>query len=134
MKFFNVVLIVDDDDISQFLLQSKLKKQSFAKKYHAFESAQEALQFLENHKDDPDELPDLVFLDINMPEMNSWEFLEKYETITFSLSKEVRVCILTSSVFEKDIKRAKANPLIDEYLVKPVKEDALHDLLEKYSA
>jgi len=134
MKFFNVVLIVDDDDISQFLLQSKLERHSFARKYHTFGSAKEALQFFEDHKDKPDELPDLVFLDINMPEMDSWEFLEKYETIISSLSKEGRICILTSSVFERDVKRAKSNPLIDEYLVKPVKDATLHELVERYSA
>ena len=134
MKFFNVVLIVDDDEISQFLLLSRLKKHSFAKKYHTFESAREALLFLENHKDDSDELPDLIFLDINMPEMDSWEFLEKYQSITPSFSKSARVCILTSSVFEKDIKRAKSHSLVDEYLIKPIKEDSLQELLKRYSA
>nr|WKN39459.1 response regulator [Tunicatimonas sp. TK19036] len=133
MHPFGKVFIIDDDEITRFLLITKLEKYGFASQYHTFASAKEALAFLKNTRDNPLELPDLIFLDINMPDMDSWAFLERYENLFFSNIKNIHVCILTSSVFEKDIERANAHPLVDEYLVKPIQNDSLKNLVEKYA-
>lgn len=134
MNHFDKVLIIDDDEITRFLLTAKLENFSFADKYESFENAKEALDFLQDNKDVPQSLPDLIFLDINMPEMNSWQFLESYQSIATDFSKKIHVCILTSSVFEKDIERAQSHDMVDEYLVKPIQQSSLEKLAEKYGS
>ncbi|MEQ9438187.1 MAG: response regulator [Cyclobacteriaceae bacterium] len=133
MNQFSTVLIVDDDEITRFLLTAKLESLTFANQYQAYENAVEALHFLEKHKHIAQELPDLIFLDLNMPEMNGWEFLEMYKNIVSVFPKKIHMCILSSSVFEKDMERARAHPLVEEYLVKPVQKEALEELARKYA-
>jgi len=134
MSSFNTIFIIDDDEITQFLLSHKVKEHSFADNYRLIQNAKDAIGYLVENKNDPQALPDLIFLDINMPEMNSWEFLDKYEPIAQAITKEVYICILTSSLFKKDIERAKAHPRVHEYLVKPIQEDTLNELSEKYAS
>lgn len=134
MKRFNTVFIVDDDEITQFLLSHKIEDHGFAEEYRSIKKATDAIAYLEENKNSPQALPDLIFLDINMPEMNSWQFLERYESIAQSISKKIHICILTSSLFERDVERAKKHPRVQEYLTKPIQEDTLNKLLEKYAA
>ncbi|MEM9024939.1 MAG: response regulator, partial [Bacteroidota bacterium] len=76
------------------------------------------------------ELPELIFLDLNMPDMDGWDFLEAYQKLSPRLARPIRIVILTSSGYHGDIQRAKTYPEVTAYLNKPLGDDALAQLLK----
>ena len=111
--------IVDDDDIFTYgFKKSAAIKHLFNKVLH-FGDGREAIEYLK----DPhniNHLPDILFLDINMPVMNGWEFIDAFEEIKSQLGKNIPIYIISSSIDLEDIKRAKNNMLIVDYLLKPI--------------
>ena len=72
--------------------------------------------------------PDIIFLDINMPEMNGWEFLDKFQEL--KLSHPPKFVMLSSSNYHKDKERGKNHPLVFDYIEKPLEEDDLRRLFQ----
>jgi len=126
-----IICLVDDDDIYQFTFTQSLKKVNIAKRIMVFSNAYEAIDFLQLHIKEADEIPDVVFLDINMPVMDGWEFLEEYTKIVPTLPKQVTIYMVSSSVNKEDIDRAKSISAVTDYLIKPVEGDAVKGILEK---
>ena len=76
---FKTVMLIDDDDIALFLTERRLLKESFCEKAMLSTEADEALNYLINNRKEYNALPDLIFLDINMPLMDGWDFLDKFK-------------------------------------------------------
>ena len=97
-----------------------------------FSNGLDALNFLKSTQE-AEELPEVIFLDINMPVMNGWEFMEEFAKIRNMLKKKIEIYILSSSTDSHDIKKAKSNPEIKDYIVKPLTPDLLKTIfiLEK---
>lgn len=89
------VMLIDDDDISLYLTRRRLEKEGFAQNIIMHESVDAAIEDLQNNKDDINRLPDLIFLDINMPRKDGWSFLEEFKTL--ELAYRAPVIMLTSS-------------------------------------
>ncbi|MTI22605.1 response regulator [Fulvivirga sp. RKSG066] len=128
------VLVIDDDEISNFIYTRVISSTGAADNIKSCMSGGEALQYLEDIvKNQPEEFPKLIFLDINMPVMNGWDFLNKYQKI---VPKEIQdsstLCILSSSVYKDDIDKAHTYPQVSEYVPKPLTSDSLKILLKKY--
>ncbi len=87
----------------------------------SYEDGQVAIDKLAEKKS----LPDLIFLDINMPKLDAWGFLEELDKIT---KDHVPIYILTSSIDQRDIDKAKSISRVKKYLIKPMKKDELHDI------
>lgn len=115
------ICIIDDDPIVQFTLQKQIENLSIACIIHAFLDGEQAYQFFLKK---PKPLPDLVFLDINMPILDGWGFMEKFAPLYPSLKKNILLYVLSSSSFDQDINRSKTYPMINGYLVKPLIGDA----------
>ena len=127
------VLIIDDDDVSNFIYRKVIENCNFAKKIEDFQRAQQALQYLIDNLENFEDFPDLIFLDINMPIMNGWEFLEEYITRVWpQLPKRSVLCMLSSSVYKEDIGRAESYEQIDEYISKPLTKDHIRMIVKKY--
>ncbi len=126
-----IICLVDDDDIYQFTFTQSLKKVNIAKRIMVFSNAYEALDFLQLHIKDAQDIPDVVFLDINMPVMDGWEFLEEYTKMVPNLPKQVTIYMVSSSVNKEDIDRAKSISEVTDYLIKPVEGDAVKGILDK---
>ncbi|GEO04943.1 hypothetical protein AAE02nite_26070 [Adhaeribacter aerolatus] len=113
------IFIIDDDEISIFFTERSLQMGGFEAQIQTFLSAQEALNKLRNtHLKD---LPDIIFLDLNMPHVNGWEFLESFKQL--SQEKALEKCliyILTSSLDISDIDKAYGNQLVKGYIHKPI--------------
>lgn len=118
------VLIVDDDPIILMIHRLKVVKCGLDQKPHEFLNGKPALEFLLKHKTNGQKF--LVLLDINMPEMNGWEFLDALEEN--QLCDRVDVAIVTSSVNYEDKSKAGNYNKVFSYLTKPLKESDLESL------
>ena len=118
------VFIVDDEEANNFLLRKKLISEGLSedKDIHPFQVAKDALSFLSKCSDE--ELPDVVLLDINMPEMDGWQFLDALAPFEPKLKGKCRIFILTSSLALSDEVKAKENSMLAGFICKPIsKED-----------
>lgn len=110
--------IIDDDQICQFITLHILKSEALAQDITCFYEAEKALQFLTSAP--ADQLPELIFLDLNMPNMNGWQFLDAIRPYALQICSKSRIYILTSSVDKEDQLKARAYPYVCGYFLKPL--------------
>lgn len=126
-------LIIDDDEVNNFICVRQLRAASFAEEAEFLLSGQEALDKLKSDAENaPENLPDIIFLDINMPMMSAWEFLQEYDPLSTKFVKEVKLFILSSSVYRKDQLRALDHDVVVDYLYKPLTKELLNKVKEKH--
>jgi CheY-like chemotaxis protein len=130
----NCVLLIDDDEPTNFLNQIIIESSGCAGQVRAMQSGEEALHYLMHtcHADQTFPRPDLIFLDINMPAMNGWEFLEKYRRLNGECKSKIVVVMLTTSLFSEDRLRVKEIPEISTFENKPLTEEKLEGILKKF--
>lgn len=124
------VCVIDDDDIYQYLLKKELKSTNIVDNTVVFSDGAKAMEFMRNAQDSPESLPDVIFLDVNMPIMNGWEFLDAFIQLRPNLSKEIIVLIVSSSFDQRDLEKAAAYSEISDYIVKPVTRTRLISVLK----
>ncbi|TVZ16799.1 response regulator [Maribacter sp. MAR_2009_72] len=123
------ICIVDDDEIYQFTMAATLKAFNSVKKIIAFKDGLEAMDFMLDNLSNEKELPDIIFLDINMPVMDGFQFMEEYVKIHPKVGKKIIIYMVSSSVDEVDIERAKKISQISDYIIKPIRETQLKNIL-----
>ena len=128
------VMIIDDDDISNFIYTRVVSSSGYVENIHSCKSGREGLESLKNYAENsPESFPELIFLDINMPVMNGWDFLEEYTRIIPEyLQEKTILCVLSSSIYKNDINKAKSFNQVREYVPKPLTKDSLHAIIHKY--
>lgn len=127
------IAVVDDDQVYQFIINRTLKKLQPDSKILNFPNCGDFFNFLKRNTTTPTLLPDLVFLDINTPFMNGWEFLESYQGIKESLQKDIEMYLVTSSVDPNDGIQANENPALSGFFSKPLRPDQLAEIIHKVS-
>ena len=120
----NSLFVIDDDKIYHFLLKNLFKQNGINVSTSFFHNGQEAIEAIKNDKDGS-AIPDLILLDVNMPIMNGWQFVEEYNRLFESLPRTSQIYMISSSNDEVDINKAKAyGKIVKDYLLKPIcKED-----------
>jgi CheY-like chemotaxis protein len=121
---FKRVMVVDDASIDRFLVERIVKKTAFAEEVLSFESAKDALEYLHQSE----EAPQVIFLDINMPGMNGFEFLAEFEKFPDSFKENCSVVMLTSSLYPDDRQKAANSRYVKSFLNKPLRPEYLIDL------
>ncbi len=121
------ILIVDDDAICNFLMAKLLEKTGEKNEIHSALNGEEALQAINQSWQTLHRLPDLIFLDLNMPLMDGFGFLEVYNTLNFDGKKSL-IVVVTSSSDEKDMERARQLG-ISHYLTKPLSVHQVQEIL-----
>lgn len=130
MKPVNV-FVVDDDDIYQFTIKVTLRGIPAVQSTSTFADGAEALEYIVVHQNEEDKLPDIIFLDINMPVMDGFQFMEEFAELLPSLKKSIKVYMVSSSMDPKDIKKAKRFDEISDYLIKPLNSKDIKEIIAK---
>ncbi|MEP7376758.1 MAG: response regulator [Chitinophagaceae bacterium] len=132
----NCVLVIDDDEPTNFFTHMILEESGCTRHIKIAQSGQEALDYLikseAGNNADVYPSPDLIFLDINMPAMDGWEFLEEYKKL--NVDSRIIVVMLTTSLFPEDKLRAERMPEISGFENKPLTAEKVALVLEKYFA
>lgn len=123
------VLIVDDDKIDRYLASKLLASTGHPVSIAMCENGMVALDMIKQAFKKKISLPDLIFLDINMPVMNGWEFLKKIKPFFKKLEQQIFIYIVTSSQDESDMEYANRFSYLSGYLVKPVLHETYHEIL-----
>jgi CheY-like chemotaxis protein len=125
-----LVLVIDDSFYDLLIAREILEDALPADTILCMDSAMKALSFLEEKSDSPDELPCVIFLDIRMPGIDGFGFLERYAHLPEVLKSHCRVFMLTSSIDPADLERAKKNPYVKQFLEKPLNEELVVEILK----
>lgn len=125
---FRKVLVIDDTEIDLKIAQMAMNRYSFAEEVVMKKSAISGLEYLESFQSSPQELPQLIFLDINMPELSGFDFLERYEKLPEIIQRNCIIMMLSTSLVEEDHKRALDNKFVNKFLNKPIDKAKLEDI------
>lgn len=130
MKTKNVFL-VDDDQTFTFLTSRIVKSTGSVNSLNTFTNGREALNYLVENSNNADTLPDFIFLDLHMPVMDGWEFIEEFKKLKSSLARKTQLYIVTSSIAVHDIERSKNSGVVSEYIIKPVSKEKFAVILQE---
>jgi CheY-like chemotaxis protein len=124
------ILFIDDDPITLMLCKMVISKAAFSNEIATAKNGEDALQYfdklVQNSSDKENKkAPELIFLDLNMPVMGGWEFLDSFSTDKYSEYNKTKVIILSSTVDPEDLKRSKKYPMILDFLSKPISKEML---------
>jgi CheY-like chemotaxis protein len=113
-------MLIDEDEIDNIINQKIIESNNFSEKVLVFQTGTEALDFLRVNSKNAENLPDLIFLDINMPIMDGFQFLEEFEKLDSPILDKSKIIMLSSSISPRDIDRAASNRFVKKYLNKPL--------------
>lgn len=130
------ILCVDDDPITLMLCKKVIAKASFSNEIITSQNGEEALDYFNKLKDTNSESeskkhPQLIFLDLNMPVMGGWEFLDIFNTDDYSEFSAIKVIVLSSTIDPEDLEKAKSYSMVIDFLSKPVTISMLEYLKSK---
>ncbi|WP_183559850.1 response regulator [Mucilaginibacter sp. SP1R1] len=123
------LIIIDDEPIQHFIMRKMIDVYVSSAPVTQYSSDGAAvLDFLYRNKNNGDELPDIIFLDLHMPMMNGWEFLDRFKRLRGKLNKQVNVYVISSSIDPEDISRSKKYNFVLDYIIKPMTKLKLKDI------
>jgi CheY-like chemotaxis protein len=128
-KELKCIMLVDDSPDDNFFHEREIKKADLTNVVITKNSGEEALEYLKSRKDPHS---DLIFLDINMPGMNGWEFLESYNLLDKDLQGRAIIIMLTTSDNFEDIAKAKTWNIVSDYITKPLTKEIMKNITDKY--
>lgn len=123
------LILIDDDPMYHKIAQLMVKEYSPVEEVISSTDGKATLHYLEENKENSEELPDFIFVDLNMPEYDGWDFLNGYKQIYNSLRKAIDVYIVSSSIDPQDINRSKSYSFVKSFLMKPLKREFLQKLV-----
>ncbi|MEO9872037.1 response regulator [Ekhidna sp.] len=136
-KIVNCVLLIDDNFDDNFFHKKALERNGKVNIIRVAENGIEGLEYLNNQGKFEDKeanpRPNIIFLDINMPKMNGFEFLEKYRNLNVTQKAEICITMLSTSKNPDDIEKAKSFGVIEEFFTKPLENEAIEVAIKRYT-
>ena len=131
LKYYAVMLI-DDNEIDNLINQKMIEAADISEHIYTHTGARSAIEFLKNlekiDKETKDVLPDLIFLDIDMPLMDGFQFLDEFNKLGDDTRKKCKIVMLTSSINPQDVKKSKKYIYVKKYINKPLTQENLTNL------
>lgn len=125
-------MLIDDNEIDNFINQKMLEGTNFAEKIFVYSSGKSALEYFKNIGQDQqmikNMMPDFIFLDLNMPVIDGFQFLDEFKGINLKSGNMTRICILTTSINPADRVRSEESKFVVDFLNKPLTEEILDSL------
>ena len=133
MRKINISCIIDDDPIFVYGTKKVMKEADFCSDVIVYNNGKEAIDGLRTLIEEKKELPPLIFLDLNMPVMDGWEFLDNFITIPNNNIEKVHVYVISSSIDANDFIRARNYKVVNNYILKPITPEDLVEVLKIFS-
>lgn len=133
MEKLQNILLIDDDPMTNYLHKRIIEGCKVSHQIEIANDGDEALQLIKNYiqSENEDKIPQLIFVDLDMPLMDGFQFLEAYQNLDFKNKDSVVVAVLTSSFNPKDVNRAKELS-VGDFIVKPLTKEKMRELMEQY--
>jgi CheY-like chemotaxis protein len=122
------ILLIDDNEMDNHISEYIIKASNIVEKINVFNSPIEALEYLAMVQSNQEKFPDAIFLDINMPDMDGFGFLDEFSKFHEDIVTRTSIYMLTSSNDPNEIERALKYPVVKKYFVKPLSKDILNQL------
>ena len=123
------VCVIDDDEVFQYTILHTLQAHKSVSNIMPFTDGAEAMNFFNKNIDNDIILPDVIFLDVNMPVMDGYRFMDEYIKLIAKATKKITVYILSSSVDLVDFEKTKKIKEVSDYIVKPIRDNQLTKIL-----
>lgn len=133
MKKIQNLYLVDDDDIYVFLTRKIIEETQLTEHIEVFNNGQDALEYLKNLQDES-MLPEIILLDLFMPVMDGWEFLEEFAMLKPKLNRKITIYVTSSSISPNDMQRAKNISDVTDYVIKPINKERFVELIKNMAA
>jgi CheY-like chemotaxis protein len=129
---FELVMLIDDTEVDLYIASRNINKHHFAEELIEFNSGEEALKYLQDNQDNVLELPGVIFLDLYMPKMDGFEFMEEYKKLPATLKEYCQLYMLSSTVDRSDIDRLRKDSNIMDVFEKPITRNYLEKIKRKH--
>ncbi|QOG04714.1 response regulator [Flavobacterium sp. MDT1-60] len=126
---FETVMIIDDNLVDLYIISRMITKNNFGKNVLHYTEAEEAIKYLQENQENVSKLPQIIFVDIYMPLMSGFEFLEAYDLLSSTLKNYCKTYIISSTIDNEDIARSSSNKNVVSFQVKPITKEFLDRII-----
>lgn len=130
MRIIKNLTLIDDDDIFVFLTKKVVESTNLVELIKVFGNGLDAINFLKENCEDVGSLPEIILLDLSMPIMDGWQFLDQFTKLIPKIDKKITIYICSSSISPSDVLLAKKNSAVSDYIIKPVTKEKLIELIK----
>jgi CheY-like chemotaxis protein len=131
MAHLKTLILVDDDEIIVYLTKRIITETNLVGLNNIFRNGKDAIDYLRENADNIDLIPDIILLDLSMPVMDGWKFLDEFVKLEPEIDKPITIYIITSSISAEDINRAKKISVVSDYLIKPITRENFIEIITK---
>lgn len=122
------VVLIDDNPIDHYIMRTMLyNNEACQQATYTFDGSM-IIEFMEENQSEPGRLPDVIFLDLTMPDFSGWEFLEKFEKLKANIKKHIELYVMTSSVRDSDRERSTQYGCVSSFISKPLSRQMLNSI------